>query len=838
MIKINNLNKYFYHRKSNEIHVINDVTLQFPETGLVTIFGESGCGKTTLMNVLGGLDDFYNGSIEIDEFKVDKYSSKKIDRIRNEKIGYIFQNYLLLPQRTVYDNLILLLNMYDISLEEKNARIDYVLEAVGMLKYKKKNVNELSGGQQQRVAIARALIKSPSLILADEPTGNLDEKNTIQIMNIIKKISKDTLVILVSHEKSIATSYSDYLIEISDGKITNQGDSNEKTIYQYEDDNNLYLKEFEYKNIKQGNINIDFYSNEDVNINVQIVYKNGKFYLQTDNDSIFLDDKSEIKMVDDYKKVLDTNDEINDSDYNLDKLEFVKTPSLSFKEQCRLASSNLKKMRKRTIFLAFPLLIIIVLTLLIVQNLISATFIDRQNITILDSHVYNIDIEKGDARLDNVAWTFGYEKFMEGFLENNPNIEPVLNTDAQFTYELPDFTQLKNKRNTLDKCTIISLDQLDEDKLIYGRMPVLPTEVVIDKWVLENSLRDSTVSNFMDVRSFINIELSVKGRSYKLKIVGVCETEENSLYMDNWMIFDFNPSNIKKNGILICTIEQLESYLQKDLSYDLSKAQCLKSKSARYSDSGSTTLFKVNGDDNLVFDIIDEIDFENCPFDYALSEEAYNDILKSVLKYNQNTLNVYCKNKDEEKQTKNYVDSVKDYFMSGELKANDNFGFYEPVPFEDIILEITSKSDYDEYLQPYYDSSKKAFTSRLLITITIIIISVVIVYFSMKSYAIKNIYDIGVYRAIGINKKSITFVYALEILMISLKTTVVGGVLTYLVTNIIQGIPILDLNIGISFTLFGGVTLGLLLLNVLVGVLPIMGYLKLTPSQILTKYDI
>ena len=220
MIKITNLNKYFYHRKNNEIHVINNTSFEFPKTGLVTIVGESGSGKTTLMNVIGGLDDFYSGTIEIDELQIKKYSSKKMDRIRNEKIGYVFQNYLLLSGRTVYDNLRLQLNMYDISDEEKNERIDYVLKAVGMLKYKKKNVTELSGGQQQRVAIARALIKSPSLILADEPTGNLDEKNTIQIMNIIKKISKNTLVILVSHEMAIASSYSDYTSFSNDFTIT------------------------------------------------------------------------------------------------------------------------------------------------------------------------------------------------------------------------------------------------------------------------------------------------------------------------------------------------------------------------------------------------------------------------------------------------------------------------------------------------------------------------------------------------------------------------------------------------------------------------------------------
>ena len=278
MIKITKLNKYFYHRKSNEIHVINDVSIQFPDTGLVTILGESGCGKTTLLNVLGGLDSFYNGTIEYDNNKIEKYSWRKMDKIRNDKIGYIFQNYLLLPQRSVFDNLKLLLNMYDISDREKEERIDYVLEAVGMLRYKRKNVSELSGGQQQRVAIARALVKSPSLILADEPTGNLDEKNTIQIMNIIKKISKNVLVILVSHEKNIATSYSDYIIEVSDGKITNQSNLDGKSSYKYEDDQNLYLKEFAYKKIENNNINLDFYSNEETKINLQIVLQIYLFY--------------------------------------------------------------------------------------------------------------------------------------------------------------------------------------------------------------------------------------------------------------------------------------------------------------------------------------------------------------------------------------------------------------------------------------------------------------------------------------------------------------------------------------------------------------------------------
>jgi ABC-type lipoprotein export system ATPase subunit len=126
MIKITKLNKYYNKNKSNEIHVINDSTIEFPKTGLVTIFGESGCGKTTLLNVLGGLDDFHSGTIEIDDLEINKYNPKVIDRTRNEKIGFIFQNYLLLTQRTVYENLKIILDMYKLDEEEKNDRIDYV----------------------------------------------------------------------------------------------------------------------------------------------------------------------------------------------------------------------------------------------------------------------------------------------------------------------------------------------------------------------------------------------------------------------------------------------------------------------------------------------------------------------------------------------------------------------------------------------------------------------------------------------------------------------------------------------------------------------------------------
>ena len=159
MIKIENLNKYYNKGKGNEIHVINDVSLELPNTGLISFLGPSGSGKTTLLNVIGGLDKA-KGNIQYDDLTMDKYSMHKIDKFRSKEIGYVFQNYNLLLEETVYSNLEIALEMIGIyDKEEQGKRIEYTLKAVGMYKYRKKRAYALSGGQQQRVSIARALVK-------------------------------------------------------------------------------------------------------------------------------------------------------------------------------------------------------------------------------------------------------------------------------------------------------------------------------------------------------------------------------------------------------------------------------------------------------------------------------------------------------------------------------------------------------------------------------------------------------------------------------------------------------------------------------------------------------
>ena len=224
MIFANNLRKNY-----GTLEVINDTTLKLPKKGMVAFLGESGSGKTTLVNVLGGLDSYKSGSISYDDTKFLKYQMDKVDTYRRNHFGYIFQNYNILEDKTVSENLLLALHIIGIYDEKEcEKRIKNALEAVGLYKFRKKLAGALSGGQMQRVSIARALIKHNDVIIADEPTGNLDSESTRQIIRILKKLSINSLIILVTHDISLANTYADYIYHIKDGKISDYKENNLK----------------------------------------------------------------------------------------------------------------------------------------------------------------------------------------------------------------------------------------------------------------------------------------------------------------------------------------------------------------------------------------------------------------------------------------------------------------------------------------------------------------------------------------------------------------------------------------------------------------------------------
>ena len=216
MIKITSLCKVYRSKKRKKCYALNDVNLTLPDAGLVFVLGKSGSGKSTLLNLIGGLDKITSGTIEVDGNDISHISERRMCNYRNSHVGFIFQDYHLIEEMTVYDNIVFSL---DLRRRKDKGDVCTALEKVGLAGYENRYPSELSGGERQRVAIARAIIKDPRIILADEPTGNLDTQTATSIIELLKELSCDRLILVVSHNRRDAYAYADRIIELSNGNI-------------------------------------------------------------------------------------------------------------------------------------------------------------------------------------------------------------------------------------------------------------------------------------------------------------------------------------------------------------------------------------------------------------------------------------------------------------------------------------------------------------------------------------------------------------------------------------------------------------------------------------------
>ncbi|MBR7020585.1 MAG: ABC transporter ATP-binding protein/permease [Lachnospiraceae bacterium] len=298
MITLKNLEKFYNKGRQNEIHVINDITLELPDTGMCAVFGESGCGKTTLLNVIGGLDSVAGGEVLLDDNPMSK-SNKDFDMLRNRDVGVIFQNYNLNRRETVFDNVADSLRLC--GLTDKTVikeRVNVALSNVGMEKFSRRLPDTLSGGQQQRVAIARAIVKNPKVILADEPTGNLDEANTILVMDILKAMSKERLVILVTHEADLVDFYCDTVVQLKDGRVVDVRSNENAGGYVARNKNDIFLGELDEHVQKDSNAEITYFGDApETPVKLTVVNHNGRFYLKIDTPKVtVLDETSEVNL--------------------------------------------------------------------------------------------------------------------------------------------------------------------------------------------------------------------------------------------------------------------------------------------------------------------------------------------------------------------------------------------------------------------------------------------------------------------------------------------------------------------------------------------------------------
>lgn len=806
MLSLKNVNKYFNRHKKNEIHVINNISLDFSDSGMVALLGPSGCGKTTLLNAIGGMDSIKSGKIYVNGKKISSKLNYKVDKIRNLNIGYIFQDYKLVDNLSVFDNVKLVLTM--LGIKDKNeikSRVEYVLDCVGMLRYKRRPASMLSGGERQRVGIARALVKNPNIILADEPTGNLDSKNSLEIMKIIKSISKDRLVILVTHEVNLAKFYADRIIELKDGTVVRDYINSDKEDLDYTIDNNIYLKDFDKHDvIKDDDKNINIYLDNKDKIKLDIVVKNGNIYVNSKDNIVVIDEDSNIELINDsYKKIQESD---------IDKYKF------------NIGESK-HKLRYSSIFNPISLIVngfkkvfdySFLKKLLLIGFLLSGIFIMYSVSSI--SALYNIKDEKFVTINKNYLSVNLNKIKVDDYLgyENIDSVSYVLpgNSIVSFRVNYKDYYQTYNSFDTLNG-SLTDINLISNSDLIYGNMPVNNNEVVVDKRSILSMFNENGYAQMIgikDVSDMIGRIININNLN-DFVIVGIVDLGSPSIYAykDNFINILAN-SKKDNDGIMRSDAEYEDIKLY---DYNL-KSNEIELKKGRIPTNDYEVIVNINNSDSMPLNKY----IDNKVNDKKLLVVGYyfsKDSLDCLL-VNSNTVkyDLITKSKDMV-----VMSNDKDKTIS---------------EFRDKGLNI--EDSYSVSRKKYIDSNKDRVNTTMLVSLVILIISLVEVFLMIRASFLSRVKSVGIYRAIGVKKRDIYRMFYGEIIAITTVSSVPGIIFAAYVLNILSKIKYIGEYFLINFNVVLISILFVYVFNLVIGLIPVFNTIRRKPASILSRYDL
>ena len=810
MIKIDRLNKYYNKGRRNEIHVINNTSLSLPDTGLVALLGPSGCGKTTLLNAIGGLDKVNNGNIYINDKKITTIFSGRKDKLRNLKVGYIFQDYKLIDNKSVYDNIAMPLRMIGIKdKEEVKKRVNYILERLGMYRYRYRPCGMLSGGERQRVGIARALVKNPDIILADEPTGNLDSKNTIEIMNIIKSISKDKLVILVTHEVELAKFYATRIIELLDGSVIKDYENKNNDNLDYRIDNKFYLKDFKYHDSNNdNNIKVDVYSDKKEKLDLVIVFKNGNIYIKNnDNDKIeIIDNNSNIELVNDNYKQLDK------SVYEKYSFDFNKIINNNF------------RLKYTSIFNIFTIFIngfkkvfgysfvkkILLIGFLLSSMFVTYTISNLFGIISVDDKDF-IMKNKNYLMLDNkkikVKDYLEYEKMdgIEYIIPGNSMVNMSVNVNTYYQTELAEIGI---------NGSLASIAMISDKDLIYGRMPENNKEIVIDKMVYK-SVEELKMIGLYNLEKMLDTRVSLNNKLLEYTIVGITDMESPSIYVDNEQMINIIDNTTNNNSDVIMakngnisngSVYDYELYKNKlkivkgrdpKNDYEVVVNENLKDnfKLDKYIDG-----LKINGNKLKVVGYYTSVDNINSYFvnsntnKYELIENSSNAI-------------IYTKDKDK----------IIDNFKAMDKRVIDVY-----------------QVDKEEYLK----QNKESMTSSIVVASIMLGISLIEIILMTRSSFLSRIKEVGIYRAIGVKKSDIYKMFIGEAFAITTLASLPGILFIGYCLHVLSDISFVSKNYAMNGYIIIFCMIVLYGFNIIISLIPVFNTMRKTPAQILSRHDV
>lgn len=820
MLKIEKLNKYFNKGKKSEIHVINDVNLELGETGLVALLGESGSGKTTLLNTIGGLDKVKSGNIYIDSKKITSKSSYKVDKIRNLNIGYIFQDYKLIDDKTVFENVAITLKLIGIKdKEEIKRRVNYVLEKVGIYRYRNRLAESLSGGERQRVGIARAIVKNPKILLCDEPTGNLDSKNSLEVMNIIKAISKERLVILVTHERNLAEFFASTIIEIADGKILSIKDNTHENNLDYQIDGKIYLKDFEnHENFSKDNLNIDVYGSDNKPLNLKIVIKDNNIYINSNIKEIeVVNEQSNIEFIDEHYKAIDKK-EIENYSYDFKETFNTDIPTKysSIFNLFTLVTNGFKKIFK------FSKLKKILLVGFFVAGIFAMYSVSSIFATIKVDDIDFVDINKNylTAKVSNIK-VDDYLKY-----ESNANINYILPSDSVISAQLltSDFLQLRTS-NVYLTGSIAGKQLLSQEEIILGNISSDINTFVIDEMVAQRLVDsdDAKMVGITKIDDLLNrkVVIPVLG---EFTITGISDTGSPSIYMNNSLFVNILYLCNKKDSNIID-----DGFYPTDEVYDDEIGIQNKKEIFDYNLFLNDITLK---EGRLPVDDYEVIVNINNRYEMPLNKEIDTKIndkkLKVVGYYESHTVSYKLVNNNMIKYS--LIEKAKNIAIYSKDKVNTKEYFSS----NNITLQDSYEYSKNLYLANRSDTIKANLTSAGIV----LIISLIEIFFMIRSSFLSRIKEVGIYRAIGLKKIDIYKMFSGEIIAITTLANVPAILLTAYVLNTISKVNYFSKYFVINIPIILLVIIGIYIFNLVIGLIPIFTTIIKTPASILSRYDV
>ena len=844
MLKLQNVDKYFYRRQINQIHVINDTSLDFGETGMTALLGPSGCGKTTLLNVIGGLDKPDKGRIYINGEEITGRTAGKVDSIRNLNIGYIFQNYNLIDNMTVFDNVAMVLRMVGIT-DEKEVRdkVSYALDLVGMYRYRKRYTDMLSGGERQRVAIARAIVKNPSIIIADEPTGNLDSANTLEVMNIIKAISREKLVILVTHEESLAEFYADRIIRLRDGKVISDEINENTEGLDYRIESKIYLKDIEdQRTYGDDDCSLRVFNESGEKVNLDIVISRGNIFIQTRDSGSrmeLVDDHSSIELVDDHYKAL-TSEEAEARRFHSERLEASKPlRHSSILNVFTMITSGFRTIGNYHILKK----------LLLLGFVVSAMFITYavSNIAGIMNTPDDKFVEDDKSYIGVLQQKISVKNYLE--YESDPSVKYALPGPGRINMAMKYDEYWQTALNSASfSGSLSSLDDITAEDLICGKLPEDKYEIVVDNLILKRLQEqggDIIQAGYKTPEELLGRRLTLSELP-PFTIVGMTDRQSPCIYVDESMMIDMLACSGGAMGYGEDADYYEDDYEDEDFESEEDESESEDdsdedSDSAASFDSASLLDYSLFAGKLTLADGVSKPDN-----DYeVLVDKRYSDSLKvgkeMSTKVNGHKLKVVGYYTSDEIRDKFFVNrnTIK-YKLIREQKGMT----VKPAGDKETTMKalqsygIKVRDLYKYQKNQYRKSQLTTIRAFLVVGIVIIIISLIEVFLIMRASFLSRIKEVGTLRAIGVKKSDIYRMFAGEIIAITVIASVPGWLLMNYVINKLQGITSVgDMFVCNAQTVLLSLIL-ILVFNLLFGLLPVFHTLIKQPAAILARTDV